>query len=383
MAFLGPNDILVLDKNAGAVRRIVNEVMLPEPLLIEPVLNQSERGMLGIATGTYCLDTCPIFLYFTEREISESEEDNARNRLYRYQLQNNTLSERNLLLDLPGTPGARHNGGAMLIGPNENLYLTIGDVNSLEYSTVNFDTDNTEAKGGILRLTQDGRPVGSGIIGNEHPLNLFYAYGIRNSFGVDFDPVTGNLWDTENGETGNDEINLVDPGFNSGWNQIQGSSSQKDSFNRDSLVDFGGAGTYSDPEFVWSNYTVSPTAVKFLASDELGEEYKNDMFVGDFNNGNIYRFDLNEGRTELVLEGPLEDTISEKPEELQRVLFGQGFGAITDIEMGPDGYLYVLALAQSNNETQNNCNLTNSSRSCSSLSNPFKGVLYRISPIFS
>src|SRR5215211_4889004 len=89
----------------------------------------------------------------------------------------------------------------------------------------------------LTRITQDGRPVGilgddDGILGNTHPLNLYYAYGIRNSFGFDFDPVTGNIWDTENGPGYGDEINLVEPGFNSGWLEITGmSSSNADDFD--------------------------------------------------------------------------------------------------------------------------------------------------------
>ena len=76
---------------------------------------------------------------------------------------------------------------------------------------------------GVLRMTQNGQPVNdTGILGDEHPLDLYYAYGIRNSFGMDFDPITGNLWDTENGPSYGDEINLVEPGFNSGWQAITG-----------------------------------------------------------------------------------------------------------------------------------------------------------------
>ena len=79
-----------------------------------------------------------------------------------------------------------------------------------------------DGRAGMLRFTQDGEPVGSGILGKEYPLNLYYAYGIRNSYGLDFDPVSGKIWDTENGPQSGDEINLVEPGFNSGWNKIQG-----------------------------------------------------------------------------------------------------------------------------------------------------------------
>jgi aldose sugar dehydrogenase len=79
-----------------------------------------------------------------------------------------------------------------------------------------------DGRAGMLRFTQDGEPVGSGILGKEYPLNLYYAYGIRNSYGLDFDPVSGKIWDTENGPQSGDEINLVEPGYNSGWNKIQG-----------------------------------------------------------------------------------------------------------------------------------------------------------------
>src|SRR5215216_5821070 len=83
--------------------------------------------------------------------------------------------------------------------------------------------------------------------GDEYPLNLYYAYGVRNSFGINFDP------DTENGPEHGDEINLVEPGFNSGWVQVQGMSSDKedDDFHTENLVDFDGKGKYSEPEFEW------------------------------------------------------------------------------------------------------------------------------------
>jgi glucose/arabinose dehydrogenase len=176
--------------------------------------------------------------------------------------------------------------------------------------------------------------------------------GIRNSFGIDFDPVTGNLWDTENGPTIGDEINLVYPGFNSGWSLIQGLSINDllgDGATPEDLV-FLGKGSYSEPKISWIT-PIGITALKFLNSDKLGEVYQNDMFVGDINNGLLYRFILNEARDDLSfdnngLEGNttlLEDREVNDPKENQPFVFGQGFGGITDIEVGPDGYLYVLS----------------------------------------
>ena len=210
-----------------------------------------------------------------------------------------------------------------------------------ELRAQNFDEDvDPDGRAGLLRITQDGQPVGQGIIDNKFPLNLYYAYGIRNSFGMDFDPVTRNLWDTENGPDYGDEINLVTPGFNSGAEKVFGiNSNQLDSGE---LENFDNKGEYSDPEFVW-NVPVGPTALKFLNSTRYGEEYENDIFVGDINNGNLYHFDLNEKRTELKLSDDLEDKVADDLHELEPVIFGRGFGGITDIQIGKDGYLYILA----------------------------------------
>ena len=147
-----------------------------------------------------------------------------------------------------------------------------------------------DGRGGILTFTQDGKPAKDKyVLSNDYPMNLYFAYGIRNSFGMDFDPESGSLWDTENGATGRDEINLVEPGFNSGWRQIMGLSSSKNGFDLDKLFDFDGKGEYSDPEFVWKK-SVGLTALKFFNSNMYGEEYQNDIFIADFHNGEYLSF---------------------------------------------------------------------------------------------
>ena len=364
MAFLGTNDFLVLEKEKGTVQRIVNGKMLPEPILDVNVGASQERCMCGIAISTSTPGHTYIFLYFTETESADKEDvlqgnDPIGNRLYRYELVNDKLVNPKLLLDLPATPGPRHNGGAVVIGPDNNLYIPIGDIDGTHQSeesetlAQNYpDGAEPDGRSGVLRITQDGSPVpNGGIIGDETPLNLYYAYGIRNSFGINFDPVTGNLWDTENGPGEGDEINLVEPGFNSGWAQVQGMSASSSNnndqdFNSGNLVDFDGRGTYSEPEFEWRT-TLGPTALIFLHSDRLGQQYQNDIFVGSIVTGNIYRFDLNEDRTQLVLTGELEDKIAEIRETgTEDIVFGEGFAGVSDLEVGPDGYLYVVSLGQ-------------------------------------
>jgi glucose/arabinose dehydrogenase len=195
-----------------------------------------------------------------------------------------------LLLDLSADPGPRHNGSAIMIGPDNNLYIPRGDVDGShrgeqwQTKAQNYpDGVEPDRRSGILRITLDGQPVpNGGIIGDDSPLSLYYAYGI--SFGINFDPATDKLWDTENGPAYGDEINLVEPGFNSGWVQIQGMGSNNGEFEPNNLVNFDGKGKYSDPKFEWSQ-TLGPTAIKFLSSDKLGAQYQNDIFVGSIVTG--------------------------------------------------------------------------------------------------
>jgi aldose sugar dehydrogenase len=355
MAFLGPNDILVLEKDKGTVQRIVNGKMVGQPLLDVSVANSIERCMCGIAVSKQGA-TQFVFLYYTEINGLDGEDRQGKepsgNKLYRYELVNNKLVNPKLLLDLPAYPGPRHNGGAITIGPDGNLYIPIGDVDGsfkesdTETKTQNYvDGVDPDGRSGILRITQNGQPVGEGILGNEMPLRLYFAYGIRNSFGLGFDPVTGKLWETENGPGEGDEINLVEPGFNSGWQQIHGLSSSVRDFNPSNLESFNGKGHYRDPELVWQN-TAGPTALVFLDSDKYGPQYRNDMFVGDVHNGRIYHFHLNQDRTHLVLNGPLAGKVIKNAnmEGVDQIIFGEEFGGITDLKVGPDGYLYVVSI---------------------------------------
>lgn len=354
MAFIGHGDILVLEKDTGMVKRIVNGKILAKPVLDINVANSIERCMCGIAASQDS-STTYVFLFYTEIDGKDGDDKAGKepigNRVYRYELSGDSLINPLLLMDLPANPGPRHNGGDMLIGPDGNLYVTIGDVDgSFKGETTETKTQNyqngvdPDGRGGILRITQDGQPT-EGILGDSIPLRIYYAYGIRNSFGMDFDPISGNLWNTENGPGNGDEVNLVLPGFNSGWQQVQGMASMEDSFSESELQDFEGKGHYSDPELVWVN-TAGPTALKFLRSPELGTTYENDMFVGDVHNGRIYHFDLTSDRKDLILPQALSSRIIEKPSSpgVSSIVFGEGFGGITDLEMGPDGNLYVVSI---------------------------------------
>jgi glucose/arabinose dehydrogenase len=345
MNFLGPDDILFIEKNTGKVKEIKNGSVVGTVLDVN-VANVSERGLLGIAVAS---EQDYVFLFYTETENVDGG-DVLGNRLYRYEYDNGKLVNPKLLLDLPTIPGPSHNGGVLKIGPdNKSVYLVIGNLNYAQNLTFITEAQNNkdgpppDGRGGILRITFDGGVVDDkGVLGDEDPLNKYYAYGIRNSFGIGFDTVTGNLWETENGRSTDDEINLALPGFNSGWREVIGFSNENEEFNEENLETFGGKGIYSDPEFVWKD-TIAPTSLLFMNTENLGSKYKDNLFVGSVKNGTIYNFPLNEDRTDLILTGPLADRTADNNQETDSAVFGKYFGVITDLQIGPDGNLYVLS----------------------------------------
>jgi len=353
MAFLDQNRILVLEKDNGTVRMIENGKLQPQPLLDVAVANDNERGMLGIAVSKENDTTTYVFVYFTQSGGGVDGDDKhgvqpAGNRLYRYELQGDHLVHPKLLLNLPSKPGdstgiiGRYVGGPLAIGPDGFVYVVIGDVDHHRTEVQNFQ-NSTAADGtsGVLRVGKNGE-VPPSIIGSGTFGKYYFAYGIRNSFGLAFDPSNGKLWDTENGPAHGDEINLVGPGFNSGWAKVSGMATPQ---NLTGLVLFNSKTHYSNPEFSWTE-PVAPTGLAFLNSTKLGAQYQNNMFVGDFNNGALYRFELNSTRTGFTLSGNLTDKVADTPSENAGITFGTGFGGISDVKAGPDGNLYVVSLIE-------------------------------------
>ena len=196
-----------------------------------------------------------------------------------------------------------------------------------------------------------------GLLGKYYPLNLYFAYGIRESFGMDFDPVTGKLCGIQKtAQIGEmrliyrtrdltvDGIKYKEYGIILEMDILNGTGfpdNRNITYNPSNLVDFDGKGKYRSPEFTWY-HTVGPTALKFLDTDKLGKKYQNDMLVGDVNNGRIYHFKLNSNRTSLHLNGSLIDKVANSDKELDNIIFAKGFGVITDLKVGFDGYLYVV-----------------------------------------
>jgi glucose/arabinose dehydrogenase len=355
MAFIGSNDILVLEKDTGTVRRVLNGVLQPNPVLdvnvdtadIPGVFTVDEQGLLGIAVHPNFSTNHYVYLFFTESGLNQDTQGDSAigNRVYRYEWDgtNGVLINPTLILDLM----ARANfdiGGVMTFGPDGKLYVVSGDQSGFGQLQNNLDpfADPPDDTGVIFRLNDDGSPPSDNpFVSQGAPWDSYYAYGIRNSFGMAFDPLTGKLWDTENGDFEYDEINLVNPGFNSGWMPLMGPVSRSLNSVNDLYQITGSA--YSDPKFSWLN-NVAPSAIVFVKSTQLGSTYQNHALVGDYINGNLYNFRLNTGRNGFVLSGALTDLVADDDTEFSTVLLGTNFNSISDLKMGPDGSLYVVSL---------------------------------------
>jgi glucose/arabinose dehydrogenase len=347
MAFIGPDDFLVLEKNNGRVQRFASGARTQ--VLDLHVTFDSERGLLGIAVHpdfAAAVDPKPwVYLYYTASpamaDVTGGDQDN---KIERFTWNGNNLVSDGLTYVLPAHAGT-HNGGALAFGPDEKLYGVVGD-NQLDGQLQNNGgaPAATEITGSIVRLNDDltvptDNPLDADANGTDL-LDALYAYGVRNSFGLAFDPQTGDLWDSENGPTSFDEVNHVAPGFNSGWRDEMGPAAM---LPPPGLVELTGS-AYADPAYSIET-PVAVTGLAFVGDDSsLGTEYVGNLLVADFELGNVYRFELNPARDAFDLADDVADTQS----ELNQHRFAFGFeGGISDLKEGPDGAIYVVNIGSS------------------------------------
>jgi glucose/arabinose dehydrogenase len=425
LAFLGSNDMLVLEKDTGNVQRIAGTVQ--NTVLDLPVNRASERGLLGIALHPRFLVNGFVYLYWTESSTGADSGNLADvpllgNRVDRFVWNGSTLTfDRNLIrlrafqADAGQPLRGNHNGGVLRFSPDGKLYVIMGD-NGRRGQLQNLvdgpfgpgepddqfggpAPDDAHLTGVILRLNDDGSTpadnpfhAAGSAIGGQVGANVqkIFAYGLRNSFGMAFDPVSGRLWEQENGDDSFTELNLAEPGFNSGWVQIMGppdriaqykaiettvtpdppdpfastyfglqqvrwpptniADTPEEALSR--LFMFPGA-HYSAPEFSWK-FEVAPAGIGFLRSRALGPQYQNDLFVGAartfLEGGQIFHFNLTGNRRRIAVDDPrLEDRVADNVHkweitESESLLFGRNFGIGTDVQTGPNGNLYVVSL---------------------------------------
>jgi aldose sugar dehydrogenase len=456
LAFLGANDMFVIEKDTGRVQRVVDGAMTGTVLDLG-VNNNSERGLLGIALHPDFPRNPGVYLYWTCRSTAPPSDpffpDERRcldsnmfaadsgdilqvpllgNRVDRFVWDGSRLSfHHNVIMlrafqndaspvpagqdDAAQPPRGNHNGGVIRFGPDRKLYIVIGDngrrgwLQNLQDGPVargdddqfgGPEPDDAHLTGVILRLEDDGRTpndnpfIDAGrTMGGEVGSNIMkiYAYGLRNNFGMAFDPFSGFLWEQENGDDSFSELNRVEPGFNSGWAQIMGPSSRLAQFKaiettvtpnppdpfaatyfglqqlRWSPANIANTAQeamsrlfvirgshFSEPEFSW-RFEVAPGAIGFIASPGLGPRMQGNLLMAAarpfLEGGHLFRFILSGDRREIVVEDPrIGDRVADNRNkweitESQTLLAGRNFGVGTHIETGPNGNVFVVSLS--------------------------------------
>ncbi len=362
--FLSPDDpsrFFVIEKNSGRVKLVQNGVV-QSTVLDLPVNNASERGLLGIALHPDFTNNGYVYLYYTRSSTAGDtglQNNWVDNRVERYQWSGTALVNPVLIVsfprDLSQSNGPNHDGGVILFGPDGMLYGVTGDLNRGFFGNPRIEQNTSTAAvagvGGVFRLTPDGGiPTDNPFISHPDPrIQQLWAYGIRNSFGITFDSLTARLWLTENGPNVYDEINLVERGFNSGWLKIMGPDSRNaiytengnTPYNANSLVYLPNA-YYADPVFSWLQ-PIGVTSIQFVRSARFGANWRDRALVGESNNGGLYQFVMNTERDAFVLTGALADRVADSATERNLSRVGTSWSVITDIKVGPDGYLYVVS----------------------------------------
>jgi glucose/arabinose dehydrogenase len=432
IVFLGANDFLVLEKASGQVKRVINGVIQATPVLDLAVNSNSERGLLSLVLHPSFATNHLVYVRWTQSSTGADSAGNVQvpllgNRVDRYAWNGTTLTfDREIVqlralqtdnIAVPGHPGTNnaapagnHNGGVMRFGPDGKLYIFMGDqgrrgwMQNLEngpFETEPFvddtfggpEPDNAHLSGVILRLNDDGSSptdnpffsVGAAM-GGQVGANLqkVYSYGHRNGFGMAFDPYSGDLWETENGDDAFSELNRVVPGMNGGWIQMMGPQHRFFDFRDIEVNEFGGAlqqvrfpptrlaqspgnarvslfmlpgATYVDPELSWK-YESGPAGTTFVTGSALGAHNDGTLWIGSSrafaqvggSGGSLYRLELSRNRKKVDVSDPvLAERVADNlakfdGTESESLIIGRGFGTTPSIEQGPDGNLYVVSI---------------------------------------
>ncbi|HXD15979.1 MAG TPA: PQQ-dependent sugar dehydrogenase [Vicinamibacterales bacterium] len=288
-----PDGRLLVPERHGRVRVIDTARGTADiALTIDNVFTEGEAGLLGLALDPAFASNRLVYVYYTARSSG-----GAANRVVRYRESGGRLAEPVVLLDnIPAN--TIHDGGRLRFGPDGLLYITAGDAANEELAQ-----DVASYAGKILRINADGTtPRGNPF---SSPI---YSYGHRNPQGLDWHPATGDLWASEHGATGNDEINVVEGGANYGWPLIQGN---------ETLPGMREPITFYNP-------AIAPSGASFYRGQRF-PQFTNNLFVATLRGTLLLRLRIDPSARRLIGQ--------------ERLLEGQ-FGRLRDVVTGPDGYVY-------------------------------------------
>src|SRR3989442_72946 len=211
-------------------------------------------------------------------------------------------------LEIPWSIAFANDGRRIKFGPDERLYIGVGDASDRDSAQ---DTDMLSGK--ILRINPDGSIPSD----NPFPNSPVYSYGNRNPQGIDWDPITGKLVETEHGPSGemgvsaHDEINVIEAGKNYGWPKVIGNPNDP---------------SFVDPIFQTGDSTWAPSGATFYSGDKI-PEWKGKYLVATLRGAHLEVFRLDVDNNKTVSSESMFDGI---------------YCRLRDVEQSPDGYLYLL-----------------------------------------
>jgi glucose/arabinose dehydrogenase len=327
MDFLPDGRMLLTERLPGALRILDKNNVLSPPLAeIMSVAAGKEIVLLDVAVDPKFSRNQRIFFTFCDF-IREPQMNDTNTYVARARLDGDKLSDVKVIFratpQWPAKGLGGKTGGRILFGPDGNLFVTIGDRDTSPQTTIDWfaaqKLDNHLGK--VIRITPDGAPApGNPFIGQTGALPEIWAYGLRSPEGFAADPRTGQLWESELGPRGGDEINIIKKGANYGWPVITHGLDYPGVPIGDGIVAKDGM---EQPVYYWDP-SANPAGIAFFKGN-LFPQWKNSLFVAMMNGKFVSRLSLSGNK--VVAEEPLLMDMNTR---------------FRDVRVGPDGAVYVL-----------------------------------------
>ena len=316
MAFLPNGDMLVTEK-PGRLRIIRNGVLDPTPISGVPtqIWTQGQAGLLEISLHPQFAQNRVVYLTYSKLGEGERAKQNTT-AVLRARLEGNALVDgKEIFVANAWREANQHFGGRIAWGRDGTMFLSVGERNERARAQ-----DTMQHAGKILRLRDDGTvPPDNPFVGRQGFLPEIYSYGHRNPQGLAVHPVTGELFETEHGPLGGDELNIVKPGLNYGWPVA--------TYGREYTGEFI-AHSHKEgieaPLTVWVP-SIALSGMAFYTGDKLPNSFRNNLFVGGMSGLQLNRVVFNAKGDPMGREALLSDL------RLR----------IRDVRQGPDGFLYL------------------------------------------
>jgi glucose/arabinose dehydrogenase len=317
LAFLPNGDMLVTER-PGRLRIIRQGTLDPEPIAGVPeVWARGQGGMLDVALHPQFATNRFVYLSYARPGAQ-----GAGTAVVRGRLDGNRLTDvREIFVSNTVASGGNHFGSRLAFDRQGFLYVTAGDRGHSPNNGENHNSQNLERHAGsVLRLHDDGRvPADNPFVRRAGAQPEIFSYGHRNPQALAFHPETGQLWSTEHGARGGDELNLIQAGRNYGWPII----THGINYNGQPIGIGRERAGLEQPVAFWVP-SIATSGMAFYTGDRF-PNWKGDLFVGGLAGMQVERITL---RGTQVLD--------------RETLLADYRRRIRDVRNGPDGYIYLL-----------------------------------------